>query len=656
MNEKKTNTPENNDKKAPSAPPVVPPVVKDEKKTNKTDNKKKLAILIPVIAVLVIGAIILAVVLKSAHDNGKLPEDTTKEFIFYATDENGIAITNENGEAVTLIPETTQVPVTTQRIEEVTDKNGNVVTTVIYENVTDEKGNVVTTVVYKDTHVTVPVKGTNASGQQVTQILTIPQNPNNQRPGDGVIMGTTVLPFTDGQGNTAVDGNGNVLTTIMPITSNPSSVAPADIEWKASLGGTEADYFSSIDVLKNGNYIAANVTNSGTGDFKDYGVYDSKKGEWKTKLASPYTVLVTYNSNGKIVDKKAVGSTDGLHVVMDVVATDDGGFYTVGYCELYNEERRGFYDCMVYKYDKNGKEEWHKIFGTSTVDLFNSAALAPDGGIIAVGTVGNNDYDAEGFNKPELSSAACIVKYDKTGKLVWKNIVGGNGDAFNDVCVNKDGSIFCVGNFTSGTLFKKLGKTDAGVSKFSSAGKYIGTFSIAGTGNDLFSGITACNDGGVAIVGRSNSNDNNSQTSLFTGNMASRGGYDAYIIKLNSDLSLAFAKPFRGQYNDDLVDVVQKEDGSFIATGCSNSSTRDFKGITTRGGDDMVIACFDVYGNLKWARSFGGTADESANALCLSPKGGYVVAGRTLSKNIDMNGIAQYVNGKSVGVLAKFPE
>ena len=26
------------------------------------------------------------------------------------------------------------------------------------------------------------------------------------------------------------------------------------------------------------------------------------------------------------------------------------------------------------------------------------------------------------------------------------------------------------------------------------------------------------------------------------------------------------------------------------------------------------------------------------------------------SKNIDMNGIAQYVNGKSVGVLAKFPE
>ena len=37
-------------------------------------------------------------------------------------------------------------------------------------------------------------------------------------------------------------------------------------------------------------------------------------------------------------------------------------------------------------------------------------------------------------------------------------------------------------------------------------------------------------------------------------------------------------------------------------------------------------------------------------------KDGYVVAGRTLSKDIDMKGISQYVNGKSVGVIAKFPE
>jgi hypothetical protein len=70
----------------------------------------------------------------------------------------------------------------------------------------------------------------------------------------------------------------------------------------------------------------------------------------------------------------------------------------------------------------------------------------------------------------------------------------------------------------------------------------------------------------------------------------------------------------------------------------------------------MVIASFDKYGNLSWARSFGGTLNESASAICLAKDNGYVIAGRTLSKDIDMKGIAQYVNGRSVGVIAKFPE
>ena len=32
-------------------------------------------------------------------------------------------------------------------------------------------------------------------------------------------------------------------------------------------------------------------------------------------------------------------------------------------------------------FDKDGKEEWHKTFGTSTVDLFNGAAVSSDGGV-----------------------------------------------------------------------------------------------------------------------------------------------------------------------------------------------------------------------------------------------------------------------------------
>lgn len=640
MDEKKMNDTVNNGtvKNNPAPPPMVSKTAEktDSSKKEAGKNKKVLYILIPVIAVILIAAIIITVALKN-NKTEKTDPTTTK--VIVATDENGVAITDANGVPVTIVPET--------EIVNVTDANG--------VEVTDSKGNNVTTVVYKDVDVTVNVAVTNEEGEDVTnskgevvtQQVVVPQDPNQSDNGN-VVLGTTAIAVTDGQGNTAVDNAGNLFTTIVELTSNPVAVEPAALDWKTSMGGTAADYFSSIATDKDGNYIAANVTNSKDGNFKEFE---------ELKYAAPYTVLVKYDKSGNIKWQKPIGSTRGMLALTDILPTEDGGFFAVGYGKnVGGKTGLGYYDCVVYKFDKNCNEVWHKIFGTSTVDMFNGATLTSDGGVVAVGSVGNNDFDAEGFNKNELESAACIVKYDSNGNLVWKNILGGNQDYFNDVAEGTDGSLFCVGNFYSGVLFKNLGYSDSAVVKIGKDGEYVSVVPVAGKGIESFSGITACKDGGIVIVGKSNSSDSGNTESTFVSDLASRGGYDAYIMKFNNDLSFGFAKPFRGQYDDDLVDVIEKEDGTFIAVGKSNSSSRDLKGITTRGGDDMVIASFDEYGNLTWARSFGGTQNEGATAICLAEDDGYVVAGRTLSKDIDMKGISQYVNGKSVGIIAKFPE
>ncbi len=609
------------EKRVPAPPPVVPKKENngDDKKKNENKSNKKLFVLIPVIAVIVIAAVVLAVVLK-----GEKPEPLDPIIL---TDQNGVPVTDESGEPVTVIPETE-----------------------VHEY-TDSKGNNKTTVVYKEVTVYVPV--TDAKGEAVTdkdgEVVTEKQEiiPTTVRPTSSVI-GTTVVPITDGQGHTGVDNQGNVLTTIVEITSNPAVVTPASIDWKASQGGTAADYFSSVATLEDGSYISAVVTNSTDGQYAEFK---------DLKYVKPFTVLTKYSKSGDVVWQKVVGSKRGITAIESVIPTKDGGFYAVGYGKNIGAENgKGYYDGAVYKFDSKGEELWHNSFGTSTVDIFNCGVLTSDGGVVAVGSVGNNDKDAEGFNKPELKSAACIVKYSSDGKLVWKNIVGGDRDTFNGVVEGADGSLFCVGNFYSGELFTGLGSADSGVAKFTSSGEYVDIAPIAGTGIESFKGITACKNGGVAVVGTSNSSDAGSTESMFVSNLASRGGYDAYIMRFNDDLSLRFAKPFRGQNKDELTCIVEKEDGTFIAAGSSNSSSRDLKGVTTRGGDDMVIACFDRMGDLSWARSFGGTLDDSANTICLADDGGYVVAGRTLSKDIDMKGIAQYVNGKSVGIIVKFPQ
>ena len=650
---------ENKDIKAtgmgiPTPPPVAP---------KKKKNTKK--IIIPVAIILAIAVVVTAVALiKKGIEKQK--EDSLNPVI--VTDINGVPVTDQNGEPVTVIPQTeihtytdtngntlttvvhkevaVTVPVTNEKGEYVTDKNGEVVTEEIkYVPTTKAPDPIVigTSSVYETDPSGEVV--TNESGEAVTsvvEITTIPATSNSD------ILGTTAIPMTDGQGNTAVDEDGNVFTTIVELTSNPIAVEPADIEWKASRGGTQSDYISSIAPLKNDGYIAAVVTNSKDGNYKEYS---------ELKYSVPYTVLTKYKKNGDIDWETVVGSKKGMTAITTVVPTDDGGFYAVGYGKnVGGVTGKGYYDGVVYKFDKKGEQEWYKTFGTSTVDLFNGATLTSDGGIIAVGSVGNNDGDAKGFKKPALESAACIVKYSSDGKLLWKNIVGGNQDTFNGVAEASDGNIFVVGDFYSGNLFTALGSSDSAVVKFSPIGEYLDVAPIAGKGIENFPAISACKNGGVVVVGRSNSTDAGSTESFFVADLASRGGYDSYIIKFKNDLSIEFANPFRGQYDDALTSVVEAEDGTFIAAGYSNSSSRDFKGITTRGGDDIVIASFNKFGSLSWARSFGGTKSDSANAICLGSDGGYLVAGKTLSNDIDMKGIAQYVNGKSVGVIVKFPE
>ena len=610
-----------NEVKRPAPPPIVP------KKETPVDNKKKnkkVLLLIPVIIAIIAIAVVVAVVLKNG-DKNKDNNSTTGAGIV-VTDENGVPYTDENGNPITVVPET--------EVHEYTNING-------------EKQ---TTIVYKDVTVNVPVtnekgeKVTDKNGSEVTEQVTV--KPTIK--GDGtVIVGTSAVPVTDGLGNTAVDNQGNIFTTIVEITSVPAIVSPVEMDWKSSQGGTAADYFSSVEKLKDGSYITSIVTNSTDGDFAKYK---------ELKYATPYTVLTKYSKNGDIVWQKALGFK-GTLIISDLVATADGGFYAVGYGKnVGGKTGKGYYDGAVFKFDEKGEQLWYSVFGTSTVDIFNGGTLTKDGGIVVAGSVGNNDGDAKGFGKPSYESAAAVVKYNADGSLEWKNILGGNKDSFTGVAEDIDGNIFCVGNFYSGNLFKCLGSADSGIVKLSGDGKYLDVVAIAGSGIESFKGITACKNGGVAVVGKSNSSDAGTTNSMFVSNLASRGGYDSYIMKFESNLNLSFARVFRGQNNDDLTCVVETEDGSFIAAGSSNSSTRDFKGVTTRGGDDIVIACFDKYGDLSWARSFGGTADESANAICLASDGGYLVAGKTLSKDIDMKGIAQYVNGKSVGVIVKFPE
>ena len=563
---------------------------------------KNLKIIIPIVA-LVLVAIIIAVALVSCGNNGNN---------VVVTDTNGVPVTDVNGEVITVSPEdvTAQIPVTDASGNAVTDVAGNVVTEVVTVNTSNQNS-------------------TNANG-----------------------VGTTSVLVTDGKGNTGVDEQGNPITTIIEITEAPTvDVEPAKTEWKNTQGGSSSDKYEDVILTSDGCYITANVTNSRDGDFTQYK---------DMNLSVPYTVLTKYDKEGNVIWQKVFGSDKGSLEIVALSPTEKGDFYAVGYGKsIENLDISGWYDGAIYKIDKNGKVDWVKKFGTSTVDIINDVVTASNGDAIIVGSAGNNDGDAEGSGGNRNESKAFIMRYSDSGKLLWKEFAGGNMDTFVGVAEGTDGSIYALGNFYSGKMFSALGKCDSGIVKYSSDGVMMKKTSIAGTGIDEFKGITATSDGGVVICGTSDSADTNETCpdSFFKGDLASRGGYDSYIIKYTKDLTISFATPVRGQNNDIATSVIELPNGNYIMAGSTNSSTRDFKGITTRGKKDIFVASFNEYGVLVWVRAFGGTENDGALALCNGADGGYVVVGESLSNNVDLDGIAPYGgNGKSLAVMVKFPE
>lgn len=109
----------------------------------------------------------------------------------YVTDENGVQLTDVNGEPITIIPETSVVTIT--------DGNGNVVT--------NANGEPETSVYYKPQQVAVPVTNANheavtgENGEILTTLIWFPSNPTTTAIETVTVTDSNGAPVTTSEGN-----------------------------------------------------------------------------------------------------------------------------------------------------------------------------------------------------------------------------------------------------------------------------------------------------------------------------------------------------------------------------------------------------------------------------------------------------------------------
>ncbi|MER2005897.1 MAG: hypothetical protein ABS939_00475 [Psychrobacillus sp.] len=152
--------------------------------------------------------------------------------------------------------------------------------------------------------------------------------------------------------------------------------------------------------------------------------------------------------------------------------------------------------------------------------------------------------------------------------------------------------------------------------------KILGALNSNGYGEPR--GLFETSDGGFVVAGRSNA------TNL---DYTNKGGYEGYIAKFDQHGNKQWIQGVGGSgFSDTLTDVTQLSDGSYIASGFSDSSDAGFP---FKGGyqPDAIIVKFDSSGNILWIKNYGGSDLDELHSIKATADGGAIAVGRSVSTN-----------------------
>jgi hypothetical protein len=127
---------------------------------------------------------------------------------------------------------------------------------------------------------------------------------------------------------------------------------------------------------------------------------------------------------------------------------------------------------------------------------------------------------------------------------------------------------------------------------------------------DVAHSLVKTSDGGYALSGYIQS----------SGVYESR---DFWLVKTDSEGNMMWNKTYGGKDWDTAHSLVETSDGGYAIAG--------YTGSFGAGEYDFWLVKTDLFGNMEWNQTYGGTDWDVAHSLVETSDGGYVIAGNTES-------------------------
>lgn len=271
-------------------------------------------------------------------------------------------------------------------------------------------------------------------------------------------------------GHTTSFGNGQADAWILKVNEL------GDTLWQRALGSSGNDEFRDIIQTSDGHLVAVGSTSAnGREDTWVYKMYDDGGLIWQQTFGNRgldkatgiaegkdgnYGItgitssgkgsrniwLFVLNKEGKPQYHQLFGSRQ-YDEVFSIVATTDGGYALAGYAKTVSENQgSGLKDMWVIKTDYDAQEIWSKTYGGKSNEGAFDMVETPDGGLVLAGYTYSH---VMGANTPK---AMLIKVQGQTGKLIWeqKPEFGGTGtDELHALVLMPDGSLVLAGQTDS---------------------------------------------------------------------------------------------------------------------------------------------------------------------------------------------------------------
>jgi type II secretory pathway pseudopilin PulG len=274
---------------------------------------------------------------------------------------------------------------------------------------------------------------------------------------------------------------------------------------------------------------------------------------------------------------------------------------------------------------------WAKTYGGGRNDFAFTLATTSDNALLVSGQT----------NSFSQASAAWVLKIATTGSIIWEKAYPFSNSSVtyrsHGLAVGQvNGGLF-IGGYTEptnsrfGDIFLLSLNTEGNPEPPETTPKTYG-----GENDDWARKIIPTSDGGFIIAG-------------YTGSYGA-GETDVWVIKLQSDGTIAWQKTYGSDKQDGAYDIVKVSDG-YIVIGYTYSS--DPIGNVQA---DILTFKIDFNGNLVWQRVYSGEFNEFGRAGIIAPDGNMIIVGDSNSNSFSFfypDVLAMKINSSNGSIIWK---